>query len=250
MSEARDKKSSTGRLRREREHHRKIAGRAEEIWQWDSPTGSQRARRRGAFFVEHGGLAPGVRALEIGCGTGVFLQLTAGSGASIDAVDLSIELLQQARRHFPFESNVHLLCGNVERLPYPDASFDVVYGSSILHHLNLRPALLDVHRVLKPGGRIVFAEPNLMNPHIAFTFLLAPRGLFGLSDDEMAFTRFKARRLLEELGFSEIRVTPYDFLYPLVPRALIGAVMRAGRVVERIPLVREIAGSLLIQARR
>src|SRR5258706_12187724 len=105
MSETRDPKSSTGRLRREREHHRKIAGRAEVIWQWDSPTGSQRARRRGAFFVEHGALAPGVRALEIGCGTGVFLKLTAPSRAPIDAVDLSIELLPQAPTSFPSESD-------------------------------------------------------------------------------------------------------------------------------------------------
>jgi hypothetical protein len=66
----------------------------------------------------------------------------------------------------------------------------------------------------------------------------------------MAFTRFRARRVLEELGFDEIAVTPYDFLYPLVPRSLIESVMRLGRALERVPLLREIAGSLLIQARR
>lgn len=244
------KDATAGRLAREREHHRSIAGSAELIWQWDSPTGLRRARRRGAFFVEHGGLRPGVRALEIGCGTGVFLALTAPSGASIEGIDLSIELLAQARARFPAGGNVRLSCGNVERLPYPDASFDVVYGSSILHHVNLGPALAEARRVLKPGGRIVFAEPNLMNPHIAFSFLVAPRRLFGLSDDEMAFTRFHARRVLEELRFTEIAVAPYDFLYPLVPRPLIEPMLRLGRLLERAPLVREIAGSLLIRARR
>lgn len=245
-----EKAAAAGRLAREREHHRSIAGSAELIWQWDSPTGLRRARRRGAFFVEHGGLRPGVRALEIGCGTGVFLALTAPSGARIDGIDLSIELLAQASARFPAGGNVRLCCGNVEKLPYPDASFDVVYGSSILHHVNLRPTLQEAQRVLKPGGRIVFAEPNLMNPHIAFSFLLAPRHLFGLSDDEMAFTRFHARCVLEELRFDEIAVTPYDFLYPLLPRSWIEPVLRLGAMLERAPLLREIAGSLLIRARR
>lgn len=245
-----DKDAAAGRLEREREHHRGIAGRAEIVWQWSSPTGQRRARRRGAFFVEHGGLQPGVRALEIGCGTGVFLELTAPSGAATFGIDLSIELLSEARRRFPAKGDVHLLCGNVERLPYADATFDVVYGSSVLHHLNLVPALREIHRVVKPGGRIVFAEPNLMNPHIAFLFLLAPRGLFGLSDDEMAFTRFRARGVLEALGYDRIAITPYDFLYPLVPDSLIEPVLRFGRILERTPLVREIAGSLLIQAAR
>jgi SAM-dependent methyltransferase len=253
MTRAQDRPVSqaavAARLERERRFHRSIAKTAEQIWRWDSPTGSRRAERRAAYFVERGGLRPGVRALELGCGTGVFLALTAPSGARLDAVDLSPELLEKARARFPEPGRVRLACGNVEQLPYPDAAFDVVYGSSILHHVALRPTLQEAGRVLKPGGRIVFAEPNLLNPHIAFTFLLAPRRLFGLSADEMAFTRFRVRRVLEELGFEEISVEPYDFLYPLVPKAWIDAVLRVGRLVERTPL-REIAGSLLIEARR
>jgi SAM-dependent methyltransferase len=242
--------SGSGRLRRERAHHREIAPHAEAIWQWDSPTGRRRSRRRAELLTRHAGLSPGVRALEIGCGTGVFLEQAAASGASLDGVDLSIELLAQARARVPPAGRVRLACGNVERLPFPDAAFDAVYGSSILHHLSLRPALQEVRRVLKPGGRIAFAEPNLLNPHIAFTFLLAPRRLVGLSEDEAAFTRFHARRVLLELGFDQVSVTPYDFLYPLVPSALIDAALRLGAVLERTPLVNEIAGSLLIHARR
>jgi hypothetical protein len=97
---------------------------------------------------------------------------------------------------------------------------------------------------------MVFAEPNLLNPHIAFTYFVGPRGLFGLSDDEMAFTRFNARARLAAAGFTDVAVLPYDFLHPLVPPLLIEAVLRLGRVLERTPLVREIAGSLLIHARR
>lgn len=238
------------RQQREREHHRQIARHAEVVWQWDSPTGSRRARRRADLLVEKGGLTRGVRALEIGCGTGVFLEMAAASGASIDALDLSIELLGKAKTRVASHAGVRLTCGDVQRLPFPEKSFDVVYGSSVLHHLELGKSLQEVHRVLKPGGRIAFAEPNLLNPHIAFTFLVGPRRLLGLSPDEMAFTRFKAQRALQQLGFEEIVVTPHDFLYPLIPRALIGAVLGLGRILEGTPLVREIAGSLLIHARR
>jgi SAM-dependent methyltransferase len=242
--------SAAERLAREIEHDRKIAGRAEEIWNWDSPAGRRRADRRGAFFVEHAGLAPGKRALEVGCGTGVFLERVARCGATIHAVDLSAELLAKARLRLAGVAGVHLFRGNAERMPFPDASFDAVYGSSILHHLNLEPALREVLRVLRPGGRIVFTEPNIWNPQIAYMFLIGSRERFGLSPDEMAFSRFHARGVLAKLGFADVSVRTFDFLHPLVPTPLIEPMARLTRVVEAIPGVREIAGSLLIRGTR
>jgi len=238
------------RLQREIEHDRKIAGRAEEIWDWDTPAGRRRADRRGAFFVEHGRLAPGRRALELGCGTGVFLERVARSGAEIHALDLSPDLLTRARERMAGASNFRLIQGNAEQMPFPDAFFDAVYGSSVLHHLNLAPALREIHRVLRRGGDIVFTEPNLLNPQIAFVFLVASRERFGLSPDEMAFTRFKARTLLERLGFAAVSVRTFDFLHPSVPPRFIDRVARLGSTLEAIPGLREIAGSLLIRGAR
>jgi ubiquinone/menaquinone biosynthesis C-methylase UbiE len=142
------------------------------------------------------------------------------------------------------------LCGDGERLPFQDESFDVVFGSSILHHLNLPAALRDIHRVLRRGGRLVFAEPNLLNPHIALSFHVLPRKWGGLSQDERAFSRFRIRRLLAQAGFIDVHSEPYDFLHPLVPAPLVGAVARLSLWLERVPLLREIAGSQLLRARR
>jgi ubiquinone/menaquinone biosynthesis C-methylase UbiE len=214
------------RLAREIEHDRKIAARAEEIWNWDSPAGRRRADRRAAFFMEQAGLAPGRRALELGVGTGVFLERVATTGASIHALDLSADLLVKARARLQGAANVRFERGNAERMPFPDGCFDAVYGSSILHHLDLMRSLAEVRRVLRPGGRIVFAEPNIYNPQIAFTFIIGPRSYFGLSPDEMAFSRFYAREVLEKLGYVNISVRPFDFLHPAVPRPFVDRMAR------------------------
>jgi SAM-dependent methyltransferase len=239
----------SARLAREIEFHRSIADRAEQVWNWDTPAGRTRAARRARFFVEHGGLRPGRLALEIGCGTGLFLDQVAQSGATVRALDLSTHLLARARARVAGRANVALQCGNAEQMPYPAGTFDAVYGSSVLHHLDLDRALAEVFRVLKPGGRIVFTEPNILNPQCAVMFKVdATKPFFGVSPDEMAFSRFRAVRALRAAGFGQATVTPFDFLHPSTPGALVQSLAGLGAAAERVPLLREIAGSLLIRA--
>ncbi|MBN2371600.1 MAG: methyltransferase domain-containing protein [Vicinamibacteria bacterium] len=189
--------------------------------------------------------------MELGCGSGVFLErAAAATGCRIVALDLAVELLARARDKLAKMDCVDFSCGNAERLPFSDQVFDVVYGSSILHHLDLDAALSEIYRVLRPGGRLVFAEPNLLNPQIVLTFVLLPRRWVRMSPNEMAFTRFRARRALEAVGFVEVGSEPYDFLHPIVPAALVGFVARLSHFLERVPLLREIAGSQIIRARR
>jgi SAM-dependent methyltransferase len=102
-------------------------------------------------------------------------------------------------------------------------------------------------RVLKPGGRLCFAEPNLANPHV---FLMLKidwlRRRADVTPDETAFLRGRLRRSLEALGLHAVTIRPFDFLYPLIPRALVGPAEQLGRALEKTPLLREIAGSLLV----
>jgi ubiquinone/menaquinone biosynthesis C-methylase UbiE len=241
--------AASARLAREIEFHRSIADHAELVWNWDSPAGRSRAERRAALYIEHAGLAPGRLALEVGCGTGLFLEQVARSGATVRALDLSTHLLARARARLGGSANVALQCGNAEQMPYPDRTFDAVYGSSVLHHLDIDRSLREVFRVLKPGGRIVFTEPNILNPQVAVMFKVdATKRYFGVSPDEMAFSRFRAVRALREAGFREPSARPFDFLHPSTPAALLRVVARAGELAERTPLLREIAGSLLIRA--
>jgi SAM-dependent methyltransferase len=247
----REDESRAQRLAREIDHHRQIAGQAEFIWTWDSPSGSRRATRRAELFVEHAALRPGRQALELGCGTGVFLEKVARSGARICGIDLSMDLLDKARGRVAALSDVRLTRGDAERMPYPDGRFDAVYGSSILHHLSLERAMSEVFRVLRPGGEAVFTEPNILNPQVAVMFHLGlAKKYWGVSPDEMAFSRFRAERALRDLGFRDVSVRAFDFLHPAVPPRWIEAVARLGRALEAAPLLREFAGSLLIRGRK
>lgn len=249
MSEPDD--AAKARLAREIEHHRRIADRAEIIWNWDNPSGRRRADRRAELFVARGDLRPGRRALELGCGTGIFLEKVARSGASIHGLDLSEDLLAKARTRLAGFANVTLDQGNAEQMPYEPESFDAVYGSSVLHHLDLDAALAEVHRVLRPGGRLIFAEPNILNPQVAVMFRLGlTKEYFGVSPDEMAFSRFRARAALDRAGFREVRVTPFDFLHPATPASWLDFVAKLGQWAEALPGVREIAGSLIVEAKR
>ncbi len=235
------------RLQREIEHGRYLVRYgAGEIWNWEGPAGKLRWKRRVQMLTSH--LRPEMKVLELGCGTAYFTKELALTGATITAIDISPELLAQARIncHAP---NVTFEVQNAYALSYPDASFDSVIGSSVLHHLEIEEALRQIYRVLRPEGMICFTEPNMLNPQIAVQKNVpAVKKRLGDSPDETAFFRWPLRRLLEQTGFRDVRVRPFDFLHPRTPENSIPFVRRAGELLETIPLLREIAGSLFIRA--
>jgi len=236
------------RIDNELAHGRKISRNAEFYWGWSGVAGQLRSGRRAEMYKSAGDLKPGKKALEIGCGTGIFTSLIARSGADITAVDLSPELAERACAQNP-SPNIKYVVMNVEKLEFPDNYFDCVYGSSVLHHLNLPKALPEMLRVLRPGGAFVFTEPNMLNPQIMLQKNIPPlKALMGDSPDETAFFRWNIKGILLDSGFSVVKAEPFDFLHPWVPGALAPAVGGLGAVLERIPLLREIAGSLLITA--
>jgi 2-polyprenyl-3-methyl-5-hydroxy-6-metoxy-1,4-benzoquinol methylase len=235
------------RLQHEIEHGRYLAShRAEEIWNWESPAGRIRWQRR--VHMLSGDIRQGMRVLELGCGTGHFTRELATTGAMIDAIDISPELLAAAREYCAV-ANVTFQIQNAYALDYEDSVFDVVVGSSVLHHLPIKPAIREIYRVLRPRGKIRFTEPNMLNPQIAIQKNVpAVKRRLGDSADETAFFRWSLARLLREIGFRCVQITPFDFVHPRVPPKLIPPVEALGSVLEKLPLVSEIAGSLYIRA--
>jgi 2-polyprenyl-3-methyl-5-hydroxy-6-metoxy-1,4-benzoquinol methylase len=247
MASAQKTSPLEARLRHEIEHGRYlVAHGAGEVWNWESPAGRVRWRRRVRMLADH--IRFGMRVIELGCGTAYFTRELATTGAAITAIDISPELLEVARRQCP-ASNVTFEIQNAYALSYPDASFDSVVGSSVLHHLVIDQALTQIYRVLRSGGTIRFTEPNMLNPQIAVqkNVSVVKRRL-GDSPDETAFFRWPLRHLLEKTGFRNIQITPFDFLHPQIPSRFIPVAQAIGNFLERTPLISEIAGSLYIRA--
>jgi SAM-dependent methyltransferase len=235
------------RLQREIEHGRYLVRHgAGEVWNWEGPAGRLRWKRRVQMLTGH--LRPGMKVLELGCGTAYFTNELASTGASITAIDISPDLLAEARNNCP-ATNVTFELQNAYALTFPDNNFGSVIGSSVLHHLEIEEALRQIYRVLNTGGIICFTEPNMLNPQIAVQKNVpAIKKRLGDSPDETAFFRWSLRRLLERTGFHDVQVTPFDFLHPKTPITWISSVQKLERALETIPLLREIAGSLYIRA--
>lgn len=110
--------------------------------------------------------------LEVGCGTGFFTLnlMLAGVIDRAHVTDISPGMVRVAERNAAsLELAVEGRVADAERLPYDDGTFDLVVGHAVLHHIpDVTLALREVLRVLRPGGRFVFAgEPTTYGDLVA-----------------------------------------------------------------------------------
>jgi len=237
---------------KEQEHFDKYVSDFGESW-WGHVTaaGIKRLQRKASIFAEYASQFKSPYVLEVGCGTGSLTQLVLDEVDSmkLKGCDISPKSVQKATEKLSRYHNAHFELADVCSLPYPPDTFDAVFGNSILHHLPLAPSLKECFRVLKPGGFILFFEPNMMNPQIALEKNVRFIGkLSQASEDETAFFRWSLANKIHGHNFQDIVVRPFDFLHPLAPSFLISSIDYVGRLLEKVPLVREISGSLLIRA--
>lgn len=121
--------------------------------------------REGKFrekFLDIAGIAPGEAVLDAGCGTGtmaIAASRRVGESGAVFAVDASPEMLARAGRKAARKgASVSIQPALLEALPFPDARFDVVITSFVLHHFPtdlLERCLSEIRRVLKADGRLV-----------------------------------------------------------------------------------------------
>ncbi len=106
-------------------------------------------------------VGPGVRVLDVGCGTGVFLRMCADRGAAVSGLDAAAGLLELARARVPAAG---LRLADLQVLPYEDDAFDVVTGfTSFFFADDMVAALREAGRVAKPGAPVViqaFGRPE------------------------------------------------------------------------------------------
>ncbi len=110
----------------------------------------------GDWIVSHYEIPAGARILELGCGTGDMwvnhLDLL-NDGVSLTLTDFSSGMLETAKAKLPPLENISYQAVDIQNIPYPDSSFDVVIANMMLYHVpDLHQGLSEVRRVLKPGG--------------------------------------------------------------------------------------------------
>lgn len=237
------------RVQNEILHGEYISEHGEEIWNWSTPAGKIRWARRCRLFKEFIGSNKSL-VLEIGCGTGLFTKELAVTDNNITAIDISDALIKKAKERV-HAKNVKFVVGNAYKTNFKPNSYDFIVGSSSLHHLEVDSALKEFLRILKPGGGIMFTEPNMLNPQVALIKNVpAVRCRAGESPDETAFFRWSIAGKLRQHGFTDISIIPFDFMHPKTPQLLLGIAGQLTSVIEKVPILKEIAGSLIIQCRK
>jgi len=117
-----------------------------------------------------GTLKTGELVLDVGSGAGTDSLVAAqmvGSEGRVTGIDMTSEMLAKARAAAADmdAANVQFVAGEVERLPFDDASFDVVISNGVIDLIPDKDAVFsEIHRVLRPGGRIQIADVTIQNP--------------------------------------------------------------------------------------
>jgi dolichol-phosphate mannosyltransferase len=194
-------------------------------------------------------IAPSDTVLELGAGSGVWTEhLTSVlRGASpITAAVFNDDLAELTRaRHLPATDVVSVL----DESALASNSYDYVVGTAMLSHDRWQENLSWIVRLLKPGGQMLFLEANYWNPQV---FAKAhSRRLARWSRNaecQIALRELRVREAAAREGLEEIVVVPYDILHPRTPRRLVPAVQSTAFILEHLPGIRELCGTLFICA--
>lgn len=197
----------------------------------------------------------GKRVLEYGCGDEIMAFDLSHIAQHVTAIDISDVAIEQARRTASQRGlpNVKFSVDNAEDLRLPDESVDVVIGAGIVHHLDIAKSMQELHRVLRPGGIALFAEPLGHNPILN---LARDRTPDLRTPDEHPLLARDLKQMAR--GFASSKVVYFGLVAPLLglvtsnvklDRWLTRAAWALDRVFCSIPGVRRLAWYCYIELR-
>jgi len=163
------------RLQREREFHNRVFATKSRSRVWKYYEVQREAKQRYAELLA--GCGSGSRVLEYGCGPGSYAFDLAAAGSEVVGIDISdtaIELAAATAEDRGVSDHTTFLRMDAEHLEFPDSRFDLVCGTSIIHHLDVDAAYRQITRVLSPTGSAIFLEALGQNPALNLYRRLTP----------------------------------------------------------------------------
>jgi ubiquinone/menaquinone biosynthesis C-methylase UbiE len=107
------------------------------------------------------------KVLDVGCGPGEMVQPLLGLGCEFWGVDPSMRMIEMCRSRFRETREAHFTLGQASQLSFPDNFFDAVLCMGVIDSMkNVRPAIGEMLRVLKPGGTLIATFPNRDSPYV------------------------------------------------------------------------------------
>ena len=154
-----------------------------------------------AFAREH--LTPGETVLDLGCGAGEFTAALTAAGAHVIGAEVAEEAILAAQRRHP-DGDFRLVPFDGE-LPFDDGSFGLIWASEVIEHVaDTHRWLIEVRRVLRPGGRLLITTPD----HGRLRLLVGGIERYSppLGDHLHLYSHRSLRAVLADLGFTAIAV--------------------------------------------
>lgn len=177
------------------------------------------------------------RILEIGCGMGRYTIPMAELGFNICGFDLTQYLLDKLKEYNNHRYNIPLYCGDIITPPFEFTNlFDVIIGFFTLHHLHdLEACFRAMWKMIKPGGKIVFLEPNTLNPLYYIQILITPDITWKGDRGIINMRRRIIFNAIERAGFSNFQITYFGFFPPFIANRSWGAAIESG--LEQLPFL-------------
>ncbi len=181
------------------------------------------------WFFAHADVTHAKRILEVGCGNGDLWQDHINElplDATLTLSDFAVGILQQAQSRYAANKQVSVVQVDVQEIPFPDNSFDVVVANHVLHHIpDIARAITEMKRVLRPGGHL-FALANGTNglEHYLYTAIaqVAPKSTAFAQN--LPFNLQNGTQFLQR-NFKTVSVQEYDnTLHVTDPHAIVAYV--------------------------
>lgn len=212
----------------------------------DTPYVSRQVDR----LIRYAGLGPGDRVLDVGCGMGRYSFPLAERGLAVEGLDLSPGLLAELERSDGGRYAIPVHCLDIVDAPAElGERFDAVVAFFTLHHVHeLEPSFAAMAKLVPPGGRVAFLEPNPLNPLFYLQMALSP-GMTWAGDKGILRMRpgtvFAAMRAA---GLTNLSLHRFGFFPPFVTNTSWG--LHAEALFERFFLWRPLLPFQLFRGER